>query len=91
MNILFLFKEFSDICGALIIVAGLVGAVVAGIYVDSTKKFGLAGKVSFTLAVVFICLFYVVSMVSVNHINITRKCKEGGCSHKRVSSNKIKM
>ncbi|KAJ8025845.1 Solute carrier family 49 member A3 [Holothuria leucospilota] len=56
-------EEFSDICGALIIVAGLIGAVVAGIYVDITKKFGLAGKVSFTLAVIFICLFYMASQL----------------------------
>ncbi|XP_071827316.1 solute carrier family 49 member A3-like isoform X2 [Apostichopus japonicus] len=52
---------FAGICGAAIIIAGFFGAMIAGLYVDSSKKFGLTAKVTFSMSVVFICAFYIAS------------------------------
>ncbi|XP_062581592.1 solute carrier family 49 member A3-like [Saccostrea cucullata] len=46
-------NDFAGLCGALMIVGGVVGAIVAGIYVDKTKRFEEVVKVSYAIAVVF--------------------------------------
>uniref|UniRef100_A0A915ENI8 Major facilitator superfamily (MFS) profile domain-containing protein n=1 Tax=Ditylenchus dipsaci TaxID=166011 RepID=A0A915ENI8_9BILA len=46
-------NSFSGLCCALMIIGGVVGATVAGIFVDKTKKFEETIKVAMALAVVF--------------------------------------
>lgn len=43
-------NSFSGLCGALLFAGGLVGATVAGVVVDRTKKFEETAKVCFCLA-----------------------------------------
>ncbi|KAI1721577.1 major facilitator superfamily domain-containing protein [Ditylenchus destructor] len=46
-------NTFSGTCAALMIIGGVCGATAAGIFVDKTKKYEEAMKVSMALAVVF--------------------------------------
>lgn len=45
------------------IVGGVVGAIIAGIYVDKTKRFEEVVKISFAIAVVFGVVFFEVSLL----------------------------
>ncbi|XP_056004844.1 solute carrier family 49 member A3-like isoform X2 [Ostrea edulis] len=51
-------NDFAGLCGALMIVGGVVGAIIAGIYVDKTKRFEEVVKISFAIAVVFGVVFF---------------------------------
>lgn len=51
-------QDFAGLCGALMIVGGVVGAVIAGIYVDKTKRFEEVVKVSYGFAVIFGVAFF---------------------------------
>ncbi|KAK0397283.1 hypothetical protein QR680_002065 [Steinernema hermaphroditum] len=46
-------ETFSGLMGSLLIVSGLVGSAISGIYVDKTKKFTETMKVCFLLAGIF--------------------------------------
>lgn len=46
-------QEFAGLCGALMIALGSVGAVVAGIIVDKTRRFGEVAKIGFILSTLF--------------------------------------
>ena len=50
---MYCFQNFAGICGALMIGVGALGAVVAGIYVDKTKRFEEVVKVCWCLSVLF--------------------------------------
>ena len=47
------FQNFAGVCGALMIGVGAVGSVLAGLYVDRTKRFEEVVKVCWALAVLF--------------------------------------
>ena len=53
VSFFFIFQNFAGICGALMIGAGALGAIAAGIYVDKTKRFEEVVKVCWSLAVLF--------------------------------------
>ena len=44
------------------IACGILGAIIAGVYVDKTKKFTPVVKVTFTMATLFCIAFIVVSI-----------------------------
>jgi FLVCR family MFS transporter 7 len=50
-------NTFSGALGSLLIVSGLIGAALAGIYVDRTKRFEEAMKVCFAIAGIAACNF----------------------------------
>ena len=56
-------QDFAGICGALMIVLGMVLSAVAGIYVDKTKQFDEVLKVSLSLAVLSGIAFTQVTIV----------------------------
>lgn len=58
-----MFQNVAGLCGALVIVGGLVCSGIAGIYVDKTKKFEETAKVMIQLAVVASCLVLIVSHI----------------------------
>lgn len=45
-------QDFAGLCGALMIGAGIVGAVIAGLFVDKTKMFEEVVKVCFAFGVI---------------------------------------
>ncbi|XP_045385264.1 solute carrier family 49 member A3 isoform X3 [Lemur catta] len=55
--------EFSGLCGALFIVFGILGALILGIYVDRTKCFTEATKISFCLTSLACVAFALVSQL----------------------------
>jgi FLVCR family MFS transporter 7 len=55
-----LFQTFAGLCGALMFGIGLVGAGLAAIIVDKTKKFEEVAKIGLTLSTVALCAFFVV-------------------------------
>uniref|UniRef100_A0A914EFN2 Uncharacterized protein n=1 Tax=Acrobeloides nanus TaxID=290746 RepID=A0A914EFN2_9BILA len=59
-------NTFSGIMGALLIVSGLVGAAVSGVYVDKTHRFEETMKVSFCLAGFAACGL----SISINYENV---------------------
>ena len=58
----FFFQSFSDLCGAVMIGAGMLGAVIAGLIVDKYKNFEEVAKVGFAFATLSFIVFAVVSM-----------------------------
>ncbi|XP_045385262.1 solute carrier family 49 member A3 isoform X1 [Lemur catta] len=56
-------SEFSGLCGALFIVFGILGALILGIYVDRTKCFTEATKISFCLTSLACVAFALVSQL----------------------------
>ena len=54
-------QSFAGLCGALLIGIGVVGAAIAGILVDKTKKFEEVTKVCYALAAVSATFFAIVS------------------------------
>lgn len=44
------FQNFAGLCGALMIGGGIIGAAIAGVFVDKTKKFEEVAKISFAMA-----------------------------------------
>lgn len=50
-------NSFSGLCAALMIIGGVVGATISGIFVDRTKKYEEALKVCMSVAVVFGLIF----------------------------------
>ncbi|XP_008062200.1 major facilitator superfamily domain-containing protein 7 [Carlito syrichta] len=54
-------NEFSGLCGALFIVFGILGALVLGLYVDRTKRFTEATKISLCLTSLACVAFALVS------------------------------
>lgn len=59
--------DFAGICGALMIVLGMVLSAVAGVYVDKTKHFDEILKVSYCLAVLAGIIFTQVSRLRDQH------------------------
>ncbi|XP_064600447.1 solute carrier family 49 member A3-like [Liolophura sinensis] len=53
--------SFSGLCGALMIAGGIVGAGIAGAYVDKTKKFEEVAKLAWALAALSLIAFTEVS------------------------------
>ena len=54
-------QDIAGLCGALVIIGGLVFSGIAGIYVDKTKKFEETAKVFAMLACVASSLVLIVS------------------------------
>ena len=53
---------FVGVCAALIIVFGIIGAGIAGVIVDKTRKFEQVAKVCMCVSAVFMIVFTVVSI-----------------------------
>ncbi|XP_045189927.2 solute carrier family 49 member A3-like [Mercenaria mercenaria] len=60
--------EFAGICGALMIVFGMLLSAIAGVYVDKTKQFDDVLKVSYSLAVLSGIAFTQVSRLRDQHV-----------------------
>ncbi|KAL2779946.1 solute carrier family 49 member A3 isoform 5, partial [Daubentonia madagascariensis] len=67
-------NEFSGLCGALFIVFGILGALVLGIYVDRTKCFTEATKISFCLTSVACVAFALVSQLQGQTLALAAIC-----------------
>nr|XP_012638880.2 LOW QUALITY PROTEIN: major facilitator superfamily domain-containing protein 7 [Microcebus murinus] len=67
-------SEFSGLCGALFIVFGILGALVLGIYVDRTKCFTEATKISFCLTSLACVAFALVSQLQGQTLALAAIC-----------------
>ncbi|XP_064629895.1 solute carrier family 49 member A3-like [Lineus longissimus] len=54
--------DFAGICGALLIGCGVIGAGVAGVIVDKTKKFEEVAKLCYVMAALSLIFFTLISM-----------------------------
>ncbi|KAK2572381.1 Solute carrier family 49 member A3 [Acropora cervicornis] len=57
-------KKLAGIAGAVLIAVGLAGGAVSGIYIDKTKKFEEAAKMSFGCATISCCVVTIVTSFS---------------------------
>ena len=60
--IIFLLQSFAGLCGALLFGVGVLGAGLASLFVDRTRKFEEVSKISFALAALCCVGFMVVRM-----------------------------
>ena len=60
---MFLLQSFAGLCGALLFGVGVVGAGLASLYVDRTRKFEEVAKTSFALAALCCVGFMVVRAI----------------------------
>ncbi len=55
------FQSFAGIAGALLIGLGVIGAAIAGVFVDKTKKFEEVEKIGFCMTALSAIFFALVS------------------------------
>uniref|UniRef100_A0A2K6EGB4 Solute carrier family 49 member 3 n=1 Tax=Propithecus coquereli TaxID=379532 RepID=A0A2K6EGB4_PROCO len=67
-------SEFSGLCGALFIIFGILGALILGMYVDRTKCFTEATKISFCLTSLACVAFAVVSQLQGQTLALAAIC-----------------
>ena len=75
-----LWKSFAGLCGALLIGVGVVGAGIAGVFVDKTQKFEEVTKFCYALAAVSAAFFAIVSRSITNfllYFLILSECTNG--------------
>lgn len=67
-------NDFAGVCGALLIVFGIVGAGALGLYVDKTKKFTEATKINMSFTALACIAFSVVSQMREQKAAVAAVC-----------------